>query len=131
MATLTRFEELEAWQKARQLVREIYRLTGEGEFARDLPLCDQIRRAAISVLSNIAEGFERESNAEFVQFLGIAKGSAGEVEAQLVVALDQGYVSQVQFDASREIIASAKRLIAGLIHYLRRSGMRTRTSRNP
>lgn len=83
MASLTRFEDIAAWQKARLLTRRIYEVTGKGAFSRDFELRNQIRRAAISSMSNIAEGFERDGNNEFRQFLAIAKGSAGEVKSQL------------------------------------------------
>ncbi len=87
-----RFEDLLVWQRARELTRVIYELTQGGAFARDFGLRDQIRRAAVSVMSNIAEGFERGSDTEFGHFLSIAKGSCGEVRCQLYVASDQGYV---------------------------------------
>lgn len=83
MATITRFEDIEAWQTARQLANLIYDLTDQGAFARDYGLRDQIRRAAVSVMSNIAEGFESRTQSLFVDFLGRAKGSAGEVRSQL------------------------------------------------
>ncbi len=92
MGTITRFEEIEAWQKARQLSAAIYKTTNAGIFSRDFGLRDQIRRAAVSVMSNIAEGFDRGGNKEFIQFLYIAKGSAAEIQAQLYVALDAGYM---------------------------------------
>ena len=84
MATIRRFEDIEAWKKARELNREVYRITRGDLFARDFGLRDQIRRSSVSVLSNIAEGFERDGNAEFKQFLYIAKGSAGELRARSV-----------------------------------------------
>ena len=86
---IKKFEEIESWKKARLLTSKIYQTTGQGNFARDFGLKDQIRRASISILSNIAEGFERGGDKEFVQFLAMAKGSCGEVRAQLYVALDQ------------------------------------------
>jgi four helix bundle protein len=89
MATFHRFEELQAWQKARELTCEVYRATRAGAFSRDRALRDQIRRAAISVTSNIAEGFERNSSVAFAHFLSIAEGSAGEVRSQLYVALEE------------------------------------------
>ena len=89
-----RFEDLLIWQKARDLTRLVYDLTKVDAFSRDFGLRDQIRKAAISVMSNIAEGFERDSDAQFAHFLTIAKGSCGEVRSQLYVALDQGYVGQ-------------------------------------
>lgn len=124
MATLRRFEDLEAWKRARELTRAVYSCSKIGTFARDFGLRDQIRRAAVSVMSNIAEGFERSGTAEFVQFLSVSKGSAGEVESQLYVALDQGYISDDQFRLLKESALSTKRLIAGLMAYLRRSGIR-------
>ena len=88
------FEDIESWRKARKLTNDIYQTTATGKFMRDFGLKDQIRRASVSILSNIAEGFERGGDKEFSQFLGIAKGSCGEVRAQLYVALDQDYLSQ-------------------------------------
>jgi len=87
-----RFEDLIAWQKARQLTSVIYRITSLSDFARDFGLRDQIRRAAVSVMSNIAEGFDRASRSEFHQFLVIAKASCAEVRSQLYVAQDVGYI---------------------------------------
>jgi len=84
MAKIEKFEDIEAWKKAREVAKEIYAISNEGLFARDFGLRDQIRRAAVSVMSNIAEGFERGGDVEFRRFLAIAKGSAGEVKAQTV-----------------------------------------------
>ncbi len=89
MATFKSFEDIEAWQKARELTNRVYDASDKGAFARDFGLRDQIRRACVSILSNIAEGFERSGTGEFVQFLSSAKGSAGEVRAQLYVALER------------------------------------------
>ena len=97
MATVGHFEELEVWQLARALVGKIYRLAKQGEFAKDFGFRNQICRAAVSIVSNIAEGFERRSGNQFQQFLDIANGSAGEVRAQLYIALDLGYLSRDQF----------------------------------
>lgn len=97
MATIKRFEEIEAWQIGRELVNAIYALTGGGAFSKDWGLKDQIQRAAVSVCSNIAEGFERCGNKEFANFLWIAKGSAGEVASQLYHAKDAGYISDTDF----------------------------------
>ena len=88
MASFKTFEEIDAWQKSRELTKQIYTLTSSGAFGRDYGLKDQIRRSAVSIMSNIAEGFERSGTGEFTQFLAIAKGSAGEVRSQLYVALD-------------------------------------------
>ena len=84
--TVRYFEELEIWKEARRLIREIYRITKTSKFSRDFGLAEQIRRAAISIMSNIAEGFERGGNQEFMQFLYIAKGSCGEVRSQVYIA---------------------------------------------
>ena len=118
------FEDLEIWKDARALTREIYQLTRDSKFLKDFGLRDQIRRAAISVMSNIAEGFERGGNQEFVQFLYVAKASCGEVRSQLYVALDQGYVTD---NDSEKLLQSFRRLsgmISNLITYLRQSDMK-------
>lgn len=124
MATIKQVEEIQAWQKARVLCKRVYSITNEGRFAKDFGLRDQIRRAAISVMSNIAEGFERGGAREFVQFLAISKGSAGEIRAQLYVALDQNYVDQKRFDELIKDVDEISRMISGLMGYLRRSGIR-------
>lgn len=121
MSKIQRFEELDAWKKARSLNALIYAVSGTGDFARDFALRDQIRRAAISVVSNIAEGFERDGDKEFTQFLFMAKGSCGEVRAQLYLALDCAYITREQFS---ELVANAmevSRMISGLINYLKNS----------
>lgn len=118
---IERFEDIEAWQKARELVKGIYQVTGEGEFAKDHSLKDQIRRASISAISNIAEGFSRQTDKEFVQFLGIAKGSASEVQSQLYVALDLKYISGTAFKQLYELSEETIRLISGFIKYLRKA----------
>jgi len=97
MAKIRQFEDIEAWKKARILVKEVYKVTAEGKFSKDFSLKDQIRRAAVSIISNIAEGFSRQTDQEFVQFLHIAKGSTSEVQSQLYIALDLGYISQEEF----------------------------------
>jgi four helix bundle protein len=109
-----RFEDLIAWQKARVLTAEIYRSTGQGSFARDFGLRDQIQRAAVSVMSNIAEGFDRGSRAEFHQFLVIAKASCAEVRSQLYVAFDIGHVDEPEFDRLRAQTEELSRVIGGL-----------------
>ena len=98
MATFKKFEDIEAWQKSRELTNAIYRITKEREFSTDFGLKDQIRRAAVSIMSNIAEGFERSGTGEFAQFLSTAKGSAGEVRSQLYVAFDEGYIDTDKFE---------------------------------
>lgn len=124
MATLTKFEDLGIWQEARQLSREIYELTNRAPFANDFSLKDQIRRSSGSLMDNIAEGFDRGGNKEFIQFLGIAKGSAGELRSQLYRALDQHYISQEEFDASSQRSNKISASILGLINYLRTSEMK-------
>ena len=98
MSTFQSFTEIEAWQKARELTSKIYAVSKHGAFAKDFGLRGQIREASVSVMSNIAEGFDRNGTAEFVQFLAIAKGSVAEVASQLYVAKDQAYVTATEFD---------------------------------
>jgi four helix bundle protein len=124
VAKINKFEEIESWKRARRFANEVYRVTGTGTFARDFGLRDQIRRAAISIVSNIAEGFERGGDNEFLQFLSIAKGSCGEARAQLYVALDQAYISPSQFDTLFKSANEMSQLIAGLMKYLRHSTLR-------
>jgi four helix bundle protein len=95
MATIRRFEDLQVWQAARELSFLIFKLTSKGPFSKDFRFRDQIRSSAGSVMDNISEGFERSSRLEFVQFLGIAKGSCGEVRSQLYRALDQEYIDKI------------------------------------
>jgi four helix bundle protein len=121
MRGVKHFEDLEVWQKAREMAREIYACGGAGGFARDFGLRDQIRRAAVSVVSNIAEGFDRGGDREFRQFLAQAKGSCGEVRAQLYVALDQGYLEQDQFDHLSALTVQIGRMLGGLMNYLKSS----------
>jgi four helix bundle protein len=118
LGTITRFEEIEAWQTARLLAREVYLASGTGVFAKDYGLRDQMRRAAVSVLSNIAEGYESRTQALFIDYLGRAKGSAGEVRAQLYVALDAGYLDADQFARVSALAEQASRQIARFITYL-------------
>ena len=124
MATFKSFEDIEAWQKARELTNRVYDASDKGIFARDFGLRDQIRRACVSILSNIAEGFERSGTGEFVQFLSSAKGSAGEVRAQLYVALDRGYINAAEFDELSALALQVSRMISGLMAYLKQSGIK-------
>ncbi len=124
MATFHRFEEIEAWQLARQLTREVYAMTNLGTFAKDFGLRDQIRRAAVSVMSNIAEGFERRGNREFARFLSIAKGSAGEVNSQLYVALDQNYIEPIVFERLSKLTIELGKKIGALSKYLLQASIR-------
>ncbi|MGH9871709.1 MAG: four helix bundle protein [Pyrinomonadaceae bacterium] len=121
MVAIQRFEDLDAWKLARQLTNDIYDVTLAGDFNRDFSLRDQIRRAAISIASNIAEGYERDGDKEFVQFLYIAKGSCGEVRAQLYLAHDRSYLSAEQFAALSSKAVQISKVLSGLIKYLRQS----------
>ena len=115
------FEDLEIWKDARLLTKAIYRMTKDGEaLPRTLRLRDQIRRAAVSIMSNIAEGFERGGNQEFIQFLYVAKASCGEVRSHLYVALDQSYVEQKDCDAVSQRFVRLSIMISNLIDYLKR-----------
>ena len=118
------FEDLNVWKQARQLTQEVYRLTKTETFFKDFGLRDQIRRAAISVMSNIAEGFERGGNQEFVQFLYVAKASCGEVRSQVYVALDQGYATSNDSEKLLQLFRRLSGMISNLITYLRESDMK-------
>jgi four helix bundle protein len=118
MPIIMRFEEIEAWQTARELTRLIYSFTEEGIFSRDFGLKDQIRRASVSIMSNISEGFESQTQAQFIRYLGLAKASAGEVRSQLYVCKDMGYIKQDQFTEAFAMAENASRQIARFISYL-------------
>jgi four helix bundle protein len=124
MAVIQRFEDIESWKKARELTSAIYAATSIGGFAKDFGLRDQIRRASVSIVSNIAEGFERDGNTEFRQFLAIAKGSTGEVKSQLYVALDAGFLGRDEFNRLYALADETARLIRGFISYLKSSDLR-------
>lgn len=113
------FEDLWVWQKGIDLVKKIYLLTGDGSLNRDFGFRDQIRRAAVSIPTNIAEGYERSSRKEYLQFLNIAKGSAGEVRSLLRIALDIGYVSQDDYHQLRNSIMDLSRYLSNQIKSLR------------
>ena len=118
------FEDLEIWKEARTLTRRIYQLTRDAKFSKDFGLREQIRRAAVSIMSNIAEGFERGGNQEFIQFLYVAKASCGEVRSQLYVAMDQSYVAQRDCEELTKSFRRLSIMISNLIDYLKRSGMK-------
>ena len=113
------FEDLEVWKLSRELSNKIYNISNNGRFAKDFGLRDQIRRAAVSIMSNIAEGYERGGNKEFIQFLSIAKASGGEVRSQLYVVMDQGYIGKKECE---QLIDNFKRLsimMNNFIEYLK------------
>jgi len=133
---ITKFEDIQAWQLARKLCKDVYGLSGGGRFSKDFGLRDQARSAAISVMANISEGFDSHSNREFVHFLYYALRSASELQSHLYVALDQGYITQVHFARMYEEAGKVKSMIFAFTQYLRnhkrpsavRSGPQPRTS---
>jgi len=124
MATIKSFEDIEAWQKARSLSKEIFDLTTVGTFSRDFGLRDQINRASGSIMDNIAEGFERSGTKEFIQFLAIAKGSAGEVRSQLYRALDRNHIGLDQHAILLESTIQISKMINKFIIYLRDANLK-------
>lgn len=119
MAIAKKFEELNVWVKAKELSIMIYKVTNEEKINKDYGLKDQLRRASISIISNIAEGFERNGNKEFIQFLSLAKGSAGEIRAQLIIAYELQYISESNFTALNELVIEVSKMLSGLINYLK------------
>ena len=120
MPLIKRFEDIQAWREARTLTQQIYTLTRSGGFARDFGLRDQIQRAAVSVMANIAEGFDCESKAEFARFLGFARRSAVEVQSLLYVAFDVGYITEQVFKSHYAQANKTKALVGGFKHSLTR-----------
>lgn len=121
MAKIERFEDIEAWKRARELTKKIYELTDAGPIARDFSLKDQIRKSAVSIMANIAEGFEREGDKEFRQFLAITKGSVGELKAQLYMVLNSGMMTAEEFSGLMSLANETSRLLAGFMKYLKQS----------
>ena len=119
MGTIKRFEEIEAWQKARELNKALYGITGDHAFSKDFSLRDQIRRASVSIMANIAEDFGRRSKKEFANFLNMAHGSAAEVQCHLYIALDQGYIDENIFADLYKKNEEVSRMIQGFMNYLR------------
>jgi four helix bundle protein len=117
----SRFEDIEVWQLARKFVSQIYEITNNDNFKKDFVLRDQIRRASLSIISNISEGFERQSNLEFIRFLFIAKASSGEARAQLYVAFDLKYINQDDFNVLLAESEKISKSISGFIKYLKSS----------
>ncbi len=116
---IDRFEDMDVWKLSRELVKEIYSAAKTMNFSKDFGLTNQITRASVSVMSNIAEGFERKSNNEFIQFLFIAKSSAGEVRSQLYIAYDLNYITEVEFKKLLLKAETISKSISGFIKYLR------------
>ena len=124
MATFKSFEEIDVWQKARILSNKIYKLTLESSFARDFKLRDQINGSSGSIMDNIAEGYERDGTREFIQFLSIAKGSAGETRSQLYRALDRNHIDKKTFDELSSEVTQIGRQLSSLMSYLNKSGIK-------
>lgn len=126
MAKIERFEDLEVWKMTFECANLVYDLTSVGKFSQDYGLRDQIRRAAVSIFSNIAEGFERDGNKEFANFLTIAKGSCGEVRAQATFARHREYITEVDFEILTEKLLQISRQISGFRNYIRQSELKGR-----
>ena len=117
------FEDLQVWKDSRILVKSIYQLTSDGKFSKDFGLREQIQRASVSIMNNIAEGFERNNNKEHIKFLGYSKGSAGEVRSMLYVATDLGYISQDSFSVHYQMAINIITQISNFIKYLKKSSI--------
>jgi len=126
MATLKSFEDIQAWQQARALSKVIFDLANNGAFSKDYSLKDQINRSSGSIMDNIAEGFERDGNKEFMLFLSYAKGSAGEVRSQLYRALDRGYISTEEHCKISDQILTISKMLSSLITYLKQTELKGR-----
>jgi len=116
---IERFEDINVWKQSRDLVNSIYHFTSKDSFSKDYGLKDQIQRAAVSIMTNIAEGFERDNNKEFIRFLIYSKGSAGEVRSLLYVALDLKYINKDEFNEQYKSAVSVIKQISKFIKYLR------------
>ncbi|HAP66705.1 MAG TPA: four helix bundle protein [Nitrospinae bacterium] len=121
MAKIERFEDIQSWQKAREVNKDLYNITKNASFSKDFFLRNQIRRASVSIMANIAEGFGRRSKKEFVNFLNIAHGSAAEVQCHLYVVLDQNYISQEDFEVIFNKVEEVSMMIQGFMNYLNNS----------
>ena len=127
LAKIESFEDIGAWRKSRLLVRMVYGLSGSERFKKDYGLIDQFRRAAVSIMSNIAEGFGRHSSKAFANHLNIAHGSAAETQSLLYVAFDQGYVNKYEFDILYKMLDEISRMTAAFIRYLKKSALDVET----
>lgn len=124
MATINNFEDLEIWQLARDVCKDIYRIINYKEFSRDFGLVKQINNSSGSIMDNIAEGFEREGNKEFIQFLSISKGSCGECRSQLIRAFDRQYISESEFKTIYNKLSDESIKIKNFMEYLKRSDLK-------
>ena len=124
--TIERFEDLDVWKLAIESANTIYDVTSVGKFSQDYILRDQITRAAVSIFSNIAEGFERDGNKEFCNFLSIAKGSCGEARAQAMFARNRGYISDAEYSLIAEKLAQTNKQTSGFRNYLRKTDLKGR-----
>jgi len=124
MSTFKRFEDIDAWQKSRYLAQQLNSITKYPNFRDDLDLKRQIKRSAGSIMDNIAEGFERGGNKEFIQFLSISKASAGEIRSQLYRSLAQEFISKQQFEELSMLVVEISKMLEGLMSYLRKSDLK-------
>ena len=120
MSTFKRFEEIQAWQKAREITKKIYSISNKDNFSKDFSLRDQMKRASVSIMTNIAEGHGRRTTTEFANFLNIARGSAIELQSHLYVALDLNYIEQSEFRETYEMLDEVSRMTLSLAQYLRK-----------
>jgi four helix bundle protein len=120
MSTFKRFEEIQAWQKAREITKKIYSMSNKDNFSKDFSLRDQMKRASVSIMANIAEGHGRRTTTEFANFLNIARGSAIELQSHLYVALDLNYIEQTEFREAYEMLDEVSRMTLSLAQYLRK-----------
>jgi len=118
MAGARSFEELEVWQVSRKLCKEIYEVTNQPAVSKDFGFRDQIRRSAVSILSNISEGFERKGDKQFTYFLTIAKGFAGELRSQLYITLDLNYINETEFEKLSDSVTSVSKMLYRLMNYI-------------
>jgi len=124
MAKILRFEDIQAWQEAREFIREVYKVTRADPLARDFGLCQQLQRAAVSIMSNIAEGFERGGNKEFLQFLSVAKASAGESRSLLYTLYDLDYINRERFELLKSKLLGVSAKIFVFMEYLKSSNLK-------
>ena len=126
MSQVKTFEDTEIWKKGREIVNKIYNISDKGSFAKDYVLRNQIRDAALSIISNIAEGFERDGEKEHIQFLSYAKGSAGEVRSQLYIVFDRKYITDKEFKELHGLLMEESKMLSGFMNYMKASGKKGR-----